>query len=135
MSCQAYHAISQVPKSSIAMITLFYLVLHWNEFFRAMIYLNDPNKWPLQVVLRQFVVDGDKVGMVGLANVSSYTEVSQVSIRALKAGMISLTIAPLVLIYPFILKFFYQGHNVRRGQRMNITRKYTAKLNGGSTRC
>ncbi len=104
-----WHIIVPVAKSSIAMITLFYLVLHWNEFFRAMIYLNDPNKWPLQVVLRQFVVDGDKVGMVGLANVSSYTEVSQVSIRALKAGMISLTIAPLVLIYPFILKFFTKG--------------------------
>lgn len=104
-----WHVIVPVAKSSIAMITLFYLVLHWNEFFRAMIYLNDPNKWPLQVVLRQFVVDGDKVGMVGLANVSSYTEVSQISIRALKAGMISLTIAPLVLIYPFILKFFTKG--------------------------
>jgi len=104
-----WHVIIPVAKSSIAMITLFYLVLHWNEFFRAMIYLNDPNKWPLQVVLRQFVVDGDKVGMVGLANVSSYTDVSQISIRALKAGMITLTIAPLVLIYPFILKYFTKG--------------------------
>ena len=104
-----WYVIVPVAKPSIAMITLFYLVLHWNEFFRAMIYLNDPNKWPLQVVLRQFVVDGDKVGMVGLANVSSYTDVSQISIRALKAGMITLTIAPLILIYPFILKYFTKG--------------------------
>lgn len=104
-----WYIIVPVAKSSIAMITLFYLVLHWNEFFRAMIYLNDPNKWPLQVVLRQFVVEGDKVGMVGLANVSSNTDVNQISIRALKAGMITLTIAPLVLIYPFILKYFTKG--------------------------
>jgi putative aldouronate transport system permease protein len=104
-----WYVIVPVAKSSIAMITLFYLVLHWNEFFRSMIYLNDPNKWPLQVVLRQFVVDGDKVGMVGLANVSANTDVNQISIRALKAGMITLTITPLVLIYPFILKYFTKG--------------------------
>jgi putative aldouronate transport system permease protein len=104
-----WYVIVPVAKSSIAMITLFYLVLHWNEFFRSMIYLNDPNKWPLQVVLRQFVIDGDKVGMVGLANVSGNTDVNQISIRALKAGMITLTIAPLVLIYPLILKYFTKG--------------------------
>ncbi|WP_299952035.1 carbohydrate ABC transporter permease [uncultured Ruegeria sp.] len=104
-----WYVIVPVAKSSIAMITLFYLVLNWNEFFRAMIYLNDPDKWPLQVVLRQFVVEGDKVGMVGLANVSANTDVNQISIRALKAGMITLTIAPLVLIYPLILKYFTKG--------------------------
>lgn len=104
-----WYVIVPVAKSSIAMITLFYLVLNWNEFFRAMIYLNDPDKWPLQVVLRQFVVEGDKVGMIGLANVSANTDVNQISIRALKAGMITLTIAPLVLIYPFILKYFTKG--------------------------
>ena len=103
------YVIVPVAKSSIAMITLFYLVLNWNEFFRSMIYLNDPNKWSLQVVLRQFVVDGDKVGMVGLANVSANTDVNQISIRALKAGMITLTITPLVLIYTFILKYFTKG--------------------------
>ncbi|MCP1200462.1 carbohydrate ABC transporter permease [Notoacmeibacter sp. MSK16QG-6] len=104
-----WHVVVPVARSSIAMIGLFYLVLHWNEFFRAMIYLNDPNKWPLQVVLRQFVVEGDKLSMVGLSNMSNYTEASQISIRALKAGMIALTIAPLVLIYPFVLKFFTKG--------------------------
>lgn len=104
-----WYVIVPVAKSSIAMITLFYLVLNWNEFFRAMIYLNDPDKWPLQVVLRQFVVEGDKVGMVGLANVSANTDVNQISIRALKAGMITLSIAPLVLIYPLILKYFTKG--------------------------
>lgn len=104
-----WYVIVPVAKTSIAMITLFYLVLNWNEFFRAMIYLNDPNKWPLQVVLRQFVVEGDKVGMIGLANVSTNTDVNQISIRALNAGMITLTIAPLVLIYPIILKYFTKG--------------------------
>lgn len=104
-----WYVIVPVAKSSIAMIILFYLVLNWNEFFRAMIYLNDPEKWPLQVVLRQFVVEGDKVGMIGLANVSANTDINQISIRALKAGMITLSIAPIVLIYPLILKYFTKG--------------------------
>ncbi|TPW32950.1 carbohydrate ABC transporter permease [Pararhizobium mangrovi] len=104
-----WYVIVPVAKSSIAMIGLFYLVLHWNEFFRAMIYLNDPNKWPLQVVLRQFVVEGDKLSMVGVSDMSTYSDAGQISIRALKAGMITLTIAPLVLIYPLILKFFTKG--------------------------
>lgn len=104
-----WHVILPVAKSSIAMITLFYMVLHWNEFFRAMVYLNDPDKWPLQVVLRQFVVEGDKLSMVGVESMSNYTDASQISIKALKAGMITLTIAPLIAIYPIILRFFTKG--------------------------
>ena len=95
-----------------------------------MIYLNDPDKWPLQVVLRQFVVEGDKVGMVGLANVSANTDVNQISIRALKAGMITLTIAPLVLIYPAHPQILHQGHDVRRSEGMTTPSEPIFKLKG-----
>jgi len=98
-----------LAKSALATIALFYFVFHWNEFFRAMIYLNDQSKWPLQVVLRQFVVEGDKLAMVGVVESNTYTGASQINIRALKAGMILLTIAPILAIYPLILKFFTKG--------------------------
>jgi putative aldouronate transport system permease protein len=98
-----------LAKPALATIALFYLVFHWNEFFRAMIYLSDQAKWPLQVVLRQFVVEGDKLSMVGVQNMNNYTDASQINIRSLKAGMILLTIAPILLIYPLILKFFTKG--------------------------
>jgi putative aldouronate transport system permease protein len=98
-----------LAKSALATITLFYFVFHWNEFFRAMIYLNDQSKWPLQVVLRQFVVEGDKLAMVGVNDSNNYTGASQINIRALKAGMILLTIVPILSIYPLILKFFTKG--------------------------
>lgn len=104
-----WHVVVPVAKPALATITLFYLVLHWNEFFRAMIYLNDPGKWPLQVVLRQFVVNGDKSGMVGLQTMNTYADASQISIRAFQAGMIVLTILPILAIYPLILKFFTKG--------------------------
>lgn len=47
--------------------------------------------------------------MVGVESMSNYTNASQISIKALKAGMITLTIAPLIAIYPIILRFFTKG--------------------------
>ena len=98
-----------LARPALATITLFYLVYHWNDFLRPMIYFNDQDMWPLQVVLRQFVVEGDKAAMVGLQSMSSYEGASQINMRALKAGMILFTIAPVLMIYPLILKFFTKG--------------------------
>ena len=94
-----------LTRSALATIALFYIVLHWNEFFRSMIYLNDQTKWPLQVVLRQLVVEGDRVAVVGVPNSSNY----QINFRALNAGMIIIAILPILAIYPLILKFFTKG--------------------------
>lgn len=98
-----------LAKPAIATIALFYIVFHWNEFFRPLLYLNDQNKWPLQLVLRQFVVEGDKLSIVGLEDMGKYTNASQIDLRAFKAGMILLTIAPILVIYPLILKYFTKG--------------------------
>lgn len=98
-----------LAKSALATIALFYFVFHWNEFFRSMIYLPDQAKWPLQVVLRQFVIEGDKVAIVGGANAANNIGLAQINIRALKAGMILITIVPVLILYPLILKFFTKG--------------------------
>ena len=98
-----------LARPALATITLFYLVYHWNEFLRPMIYFNDQGMWPLQVVLRQFVVAGDKSAIVGLQAMGSYEGASQINIRAFKAGMILFTIAPILMVYPLILKFFTKG--------------------------
>lgn len=98
-----------LARPALATIALFYLVFHWNEFFRAMIYLNDVNKWPLQVVLRQFVVEGDKLAIVGANNAANNVGVAQINIKSLKAGMIILTILPILAIYPLILRYFTKG--------------------------
>jgi putative aldouronate transport system permease protein len=98
-----------LAKPALATISLFYLVFHWNEFFHPMIYLNDQTKWPLQVVLRQFVIGGDKVAIVGAQDASNNIGIAQINIRALKAGMILITIVPILAVYPLILKFFTKG--------------------------
>jgi len=104
-----FRVVLPLAKPALATITLFYMVFHWNEFFRAMIYLSDQTKWPLQVVLRQFVIEGDKLAMVGVQAMNDYTAASQINIRALKAGMIILTVLPILAIYPLILRFFTKG--------------------------
>lgn len=98
-----------LARPALATIALFYFVLHWNEFFRSMIYLNDQTKWPLQVVLRQFVIEGDKIAIVGATNANNNIGLAQINIRALKAGMIFITILPVLAIYPLILKYFTKG--------------------------
>jgi putative aldouronate transport system permease protein len=104
-----WNVVLPLARPALATITLFYLVYHWNEFLRPMIYFNDSGMWPLQVVLRQFVVEGDKSAIVGLQAMNSYEGASQINIRALKAGMILITIAPVLAIYPLILRFFTKG--------------------------
>ena len=98
-----------LARPALATITLFYLVYHWNDFLRPMIYFYDQDKWPLQVVLRQFVVEGDKVAIVGLQAMNNFEGAGQINMRAFKAGMILLTIAPVIVIYPIILKYFTKG--------------------------
>ena len=55
------------------------------------------------------MVEGDKAAIVGAQAMNNYEGASQISMRALKAGMIILTIAPILAVYPLILKFFTKG--------------------------
>lgn len=104
-----YRVVLPLAKPALATITLFYIVYHWNDFLRPMIYFNDQDMWPLQVVLRQFVVVGDKAAIVGLQSMNSYEGASQIDLKAFRAGMILFTMLPVLLIYPLILKFFTKG--------------------------
>lgn len=104
-----WRVVLPLAKPALATITLFYVVYHWNEFLRPMIYFNDQDMWPLQVVLRQFVVVGDKAAIVGLQSMNSYEGASQIDFKAFRAGMILFTILPVLAIYPLILRYFTKG--------------------------
>ena len=96
-------------KPAMATIGLFYAVFRWNEYFRASIYLNSSSKWPLQVILRQFVVLDDTATMLGANNLLSYNEAAQLNFEALQAGTIVIALIPVLLLYPLILKYFTKG--------------------------
>ena len=94
---------------AIMVIGLFYTVAHWNEYFHAMVYLSDFEKVPLQVLLREFAIVSEKGLMVGLQNMLDWTNAAQFDIRRLRAGIIFITIIPILIVYPFILKYFTKG--------------------------
>ncbi|MBJ9992332.1 carbohydrate ABC transporter permease [Paenibacillus sp. S28] len=93
-----------VPLSlpAIATFTLFYAVQQWNTYFAAILYINDSSRWPLQVFLRQMLIeDNTNVGR-SLSETVHYTP-------AAKMAAIVLTVLPLLVCFPFLQKYFNKG--------------------------
>lgn len=95
-------------------IALFYGVAHWSQFFQALIYLDDKDKFPLQLVLRNMLLMGNNAmtslisgGMSG-ENAKYMAELMQ-QIEILKYAVIIVSVLPLLIIYPFLQKFFMKG--------------------------
>ncbi|MDC7230879.1 MAG: carbohydrate ABC transporter permease [Sphaerochaetaceae bacterium] len=96
-----------LSKAGVATITMFYAVVRWNEYFRAGIYLTRKSTdTVLQVVLRQFVVLGDTVSILGQQNVFDYNALARADYSALKGATIIVAIIPILIIYPFVLRFY-----------------------------
>ncbi len=98
-----------LSQSALATLGLFYGVYHWNEYFRASIYLSDPAKYPLQLILRQFVVLDDTSSLIGSGALFSYDEAARLSYKALQSGTIVVAILPVLVLYPLILKYYTRG--------------------------
>ena len=101
-----YSIVFPLAKAGIATITMFYAVIRWNEYFKAGLYLTTQSKTTLQVVLRQFVVLGDTVNLIGSQNLAEYNEFARVDYIALKDATIVVAIIPILLLYPVVLKFY-----------------------------
>ncbi len=86
----------------IAAIGLFYGVNHWNSFFDATLYINDTTLWPVQLVLRQFVLQGAVIQDV------TVNQVPPPSITIQMAVVILATI-PILIVYPFLQRYFTKG--------------------------
>jgi len=91
----------------IAVITLFYAVGHWNSFFNAMLYLKDRSLYPLQLVLREILVQNE-VDSSMIADVEE--AMAQEGLRELlKYSLIVVSTLPMLVLYPFIQKHFVKG--------------------------
>lgn len=91
----------------LAVIALFYAVGHWNQYFNAMIYLKRADLYPLQLVLRDILVQNEvNIDMLGDAK----TAAARQGLRELlKYSLIVVTSVPLLVVYPFLQKFFVKG--------------------------
>lgn len=86
-------------------IGLWALVWHWNQWFDALIYLDNGKSYPLQMVLRKIVMDSSPM----FTDISTETAQVNVTTETVKAATIIVSTLPIMLIYPFIQKYFIQG--------------------------
>lgn len=90
----------------LATFTLFYAVGHWNNFFSALLYINDPAKWPLQVMLRQIVLLSQAAA--GDLNSMDPNFVKPPE-QSIKMAVIVVGTIPILFVYPFLQKHFAKG--------------------------
>ena len=95
-----------ISTTIIAVMALFYATAMWNQFFNALMFLQDDNKMPLQVVLRNLVLmnQSNQMGSSGDAMVTMQKLAEQ-----LKYCIVVVSAAPLLIVYPFIQKYFAKG--------------------------
>jgi ABC-type glycerol-3-phosphate transport system permease component len=93
-----------LSKAVLAVIALFYAVnTYWNSFFNALLYLNDSSMWPLQLVLRLYVVQGAPLPTAGEALDSVPP------LQSLQMAVVVVALVPILLVYPFLQRYFTSG--------------------------
>ncbi len=90
----------------LATVTLFFIVNHWNSWFDGLIYMNSPEKYHLQTYLQTMVISRDLMAMESLRDVRTSGTISDATG---KAAQIFLAALPILLIYPFLQKYFTTG--------------------------
>lgn len=95
-----------LSKAIIAVIALWAAVGHWNSYFNAMIYLRSPERYPLQLVMRNILINNEMAAsaMTG----SAAAEVNRKA-NLIKYGAIVVSSLPIMCMYPFVQKYFNQG--------------------------
>ena len=88
----------------ISVITLYYSVAHWNAWFNAMIYLRNRNLYPLQLVLREILISQDIDDILAGA-----VEEAEPIAETIKYAIIVVATVPILLVYPFLQKYFVKG--------------------------
>ncbi|WP_127583318.1 carbohydrate ABC transporter permease [Paenibacillus koleovorans] len=100
--------VAPLSKPVYASIGLFVAVGIWNNFYSALIYLRDPSLFPLQVILRDLIIAGSNADSIASsANARSGSEV--IVVESLKYATIIVSTLPILLVYPFLQKYFVKG--------------------------
>lgn len=91
----------------LAVMVLFYAVGHWNSYFNALIYLSNRSHYPLQLFLREILVQGQMQEMVDISDDSLAR--SLMDAEAIKYAAVIITNLPMLILYPFLQKYFVKG--------------------------
>jgi putative aldouronate transport system permease protein len=93
----------------LAVITLFYGFGYWNAFFNALLYLPDNAKWPLQMVIYTYTLQGNAMPGSGTTGTGQYAGHQQIAALSLQMAVVVLTLVPILLVYPFMQRHFTKG--------------------------
>ena len=96
-----WRIMAPLVKPTIAVITLYYAVSHWNSWFNAMLFMREKTQYPLQLILRQILIQNDTADMTAGSDylISETIQYATVVVATL----------PILCIYPFIQKYFVKG--------------------------
>jgi putative aldouronate transport system permease protein len=100
-----WRVVIPLSKAVIAVIALFYGVAYWNDFFTAQIYINDTSKWPIQLVLQQYVLQGSPLSTIAQENPA----MRAVTPKTIQMAVVVLATVPILVVYPFLQKSFTKG--------------------------
>ncbi len=96
-----------ISKPGLATVALFCIVSHWNSWFDGLIYMNNPNHYPLQSYLQTLVINPEQ--MLKIAG-GDYTKIlAMVNARTGRAAQLFLGALPIIIVYPFLQKYFSSG--------------------------
>ncbi len=99
-----FRIIMPLVGATIAVLVLYYGVMHWNQWYQALLYIQDRDKYPLQLVLREILISNSLDQMV--TPVDSNVEPIE---QTIKYATIIVTTVPILTIYPFLQKYFVKG--------------------------
>lgn len=109
--CSDFHFFGSIvmplSKAIIAVMVLYYGVGHWNSYFTAQIYIENKKLYPLQLVLRGILIQ-NQVSSENVSALDNYMEQQKVA-DLIKYGAIIISSVPMLILYPFVQKYFVQG--------------------------
>jgi putative aldouronate transport system permease protein len=95
-----------LSRAVLAVVGLFYAVGYWNAFFNAMLYISDTAKWPLQLVLRTYVINNTELSSGDLGGAAADQLPPQESIQM---AILVVSLVPILIVYPFLQRHFAKG--------------------------
>ncbi|MEF3312139.1 carbohydrate ABC transporter permease [Paenibacillus sp. GYB004] len=103
-----FRIVIPITKPMMAAITLFYAVARWNEWYNAMLFMTDTKKHPMQLFLRNMLADVTRMARDDMG-ATMMSQMTQTYPDGLKMASVIVTMVPIMLVYPFLQKYFSAG--------------------------
>lgn len=95
-------------KATLATVILYYVVMQWNSWFQAAIYLRDRSKYPLQIIIKEILITGDTTSTTSINSTDISGDLTMYK-QLIKYCTIVVSTVPIFAFYPFIQKYFESG--------------------------